>query len=181
MNNKRGFTLIEVISVLAIMGLLATIIVASYMTLIKSSRKGLNEEQKSRLVEVAKNVSLNNKTCLELAKNARPVDSEKEELYKFWKDAGYKTFGRFSKEHICIELEEKEDKYFYQYYVYYKQGCYTGTCHWYERDYVNNNISNKELGHHIIEQMNSVKGQSFKKWTKYIWDGSTWINNKTKK
>ena len=42
-------------------------------------------------------------------------------------------------------------------------------------------ISNKELGHHIIEQMNSVKGQSFKKWTKYIWDGSTWINNKTKK
>ena len=70
MNNKRGFTLIEVISVLAIMGLLATIIVASYMTLIKSSRKGLNEEQKSRLVEVAKNVSLNNKTCLELAKNA---------------------------------------------------------------------------------------------------------------
>ena len=78
-------------------------------------------------------------------------------------------------------IDEKEDKYFYQYYVYYKQGCYTGTCHWYERDYVNNNISNKELGHHIIEQMNSVKGQSFKKWTKYIWDGSTWINNKTKK
>ncbi len=118
---------------------------------------------------------------IELAKNARPVDSEKEELYEFWKDAGYKTFGRFSKEHICIELEEKEDKYFYQYYVYYKQGCYTGTCHWYERDYVNNNISNKELGHHIIEQMNSVKGQSFKKWTKYIWDGSTWINTKKKK
>ena len=45
---------------------------------------------------------------IELAKNARPVDSEKEELYKFWKDAGYKTFGRFSKEHICIELEEKD-------------------------------------------------------------------------
>ena len=34
---------------------------------------------------------------IELAKNARPVDSEKEELYEFWKDAGYKTFGRFSK------------------------------------------------------------------------------------
>ena len=65
-----------------------------------------------------------------------------------------------SEENICIELEEKEDKYFYQYYVYYKQGCYTGTCHWYERDYVNNNISNKELGHHIIEQMNSLKGQN---------------------
>ena len=48
------------------------------------------------------------KETLEVAKNARPVDSEKEELYEFWKDAGYKTFGRFSKEHICIELEEKD-------------------------------------------------------------------------
>lgn len=117
---------------------------------------------------------------IELAKNAKPVDSEKEKLYEFWKDAGYKTFGRFSKEHICINLEEKEDKYFYQYYVYYYNG-YVGTRNDNERDCVNNNISNKELGHLIIEQINSVKGQSFKRWTKYIWDGSTWINNKIKK
>lgn len=117
---------------------------------------------------------------IELAKNAKPVDSEKEELYEFWKDAGYKTFGRFSKEHICINLEEKEDKYFYQYYVYYYNG-YVGTRNDNERDCVNNNISNKELGHLIIEQMNNVKGQSFKRWTKYIWDGSNWINNKIKK
>lgn len=69
MKDKRGFTLIEVISVLVILGLLATIIVTQYATTIKESRKKLNEEQKSRLVEVAKNVSLNNKTCLEIAKN----------------------------------------------------------------------------------------------------------------
>ena len=118
---------------------------------------------------------------LKLAKEAKPVDSEKEKLYEYWKDAGYKTFGRFTKEHICMELEEKEDKYFYEHYFYYMQGCYVGTRHWYERDYVNNNISNKELGRLIIEQMNSIKGQSLKKWTKYVWDGSTWINNKTKK
>ena len=69
-NNKRGFTLIELIGVLAILAILATIIAASYMTLIKSSRKHLNDEQKARLVDVAKNVSLNNKTCLEIAKNS---------------------------------------------------------------------------------------------------------------
>ena len=126
------------------------------------------------------NIGKSIRETLEVAKNARPVDSEKEELYEFWKDAGYKTFGRFSKEHICIELEEKEDKYFYQYYVYYNNG-YVGTRHWYERDGINNNISNKELGHIIIEQMNSIKGQSLKKWTKYIWNGSTWINNKKNK
>ena len=126
------------------------------------------------------NIGKSIRETLEVAKNARPVDSEKEELYEFWKDAGYKTFGRFSKEHICINLEEKEDKYFYQYYVYYYNG-YVGTRNDNERDCVKNNISNKELGHLIIEQMNNVKGQSFKRWTKYIWDGSTWINNKIKK
>lgn len=117
---------------------------------------------------------------LEIAKNARPFDPEKEKPYEFWKDAGYKSYGRFSKENICIELEEKEDKYFYQYYVY-RYNCYLGTRAHNERDCINNNISNKELGHLIIDQVNSIKGQSFKKWTKYIWDGSTWINPKTKK
>ncbi len=70
MKDKRGFTLIEVISVLIILGLLVTIIATQYTTTINKSRKNLNEEQKSRLVEVAKNVSLNNKTCLEIAKNS---------------------------------------------------------------------------------------------------------------
>ena len=68
--DKKGFTLIEVISVLVILGLLATIIVTQYSLVIRESRKSLNEEQKSRLVEVAKNISLNNKSCLEIAKNS---------------------------------------------------------------------------------------------------------------
>ena len=70
MKYKRGFTLIEVISVLVILGLLATIIATQYSTTISGSRESLNEEQKSRLIEVAKNVSLNNKSCLEIAKNS---------------------------------------------------------------------------------------------------------------
>ena len=70
MKDKRGFTLIEVISVLVILGLLATIVVTQYATTIRESRHNLNEEQKSRLVEVAKNVSLNNKSCLEIAKDS---------------------------------------------------------------------------------------------------------------
>ena len=68
MKNKKGFTLIEVISVLIILSLLATIVVVQYATTIKESRKRLNEEQKSRLIEVAKNISLNNKECLKIAK-----------------------------------------------------------------------------------------------------------------
>ena len=69
MKDKKGFTLIEVISVLVILGLLATIVVTQYATTIRESRKRLNDEQKSRLIEVAKNISLNNKNCLETAKN----------------------------------------------------------------------------------------------------------------
>ncbi len=69
MINKKGFTLIEVISVLVILGLIATLVVTQYSNIIKDSRKQLNDEQKSRLVEVAKNVSLNNKECLQIAKD----------------------------------------------------------------------------------------------------------------
>ena len=54
-----------------------------------------------------------------------------------------------------MEFEEIEDNYNYSRWVYYKQGCYVGTCHWYERDSIKSNISNNELGHLIIEQMNS--------------------------
>ena len=69
MKNKKGFTLIEVISVLIILGLLASIVITQYATTIRDSRKRLNEEQKSRMVEVAKDISLNNKKCLEIAKD----------------------------------------------------------------------------------------------------------------
>ena len=87
MKDKKGFTLIEVISVLVILGLLASIVVMQYSTTIKESRKKLNEEQKSRLVEVAKDVSLNNKECLEISKE-NPNSGSKITLDQMYKN-GY--------------------------------------------------------------------------------------------
>ena len=82
--NEKGFTLIEVISVLVILGLLASIVITQYATTIRKSRKRLNEEQKSRLVEVAKDISLNNKNCLEISKENETVGSKitLEQMYK---------------------------------------------------------------------------------------------------
>jgi len=67
--DKKGFTLIEVIGVLIILAILASLASVQYATTIKKSRERLNAEQKSRIVETAKNVSLNNRNCLTIAKN----------------------------------------------------------------------------------------------------------------
>lgn len=69
MKDKKGFTLIEVISVLIILAILASLASVQYATTIKKSRERLNAEQKSRIVETAKNISLNNRDCLTTAKN----------------------------------------------------------------------------------------------------------------
>ena len=68
MKDKKGFTLIEVISVLIILAILASLASVQYATTIKKSRERLNAEQKSRIVETAKNISLNNRDCLTTAK-----------------------------------------------------------------------------------------------------------------
>ena len=67
--NKKGFTLVEMIGVLIIMGILASIVTVQFSQIIKENRKKLNEEQKSRIVETAKNITLNNKSCLTKASN----------------------------------------------------------------------------------------------------------------
>ena len=69
MKDKKGFTLIEVIGVLIILAILASLASVQYATTIKKSRERLNAEQKSRIVETAKNISLNNRNCLTIAKN----------------------------------------------------------------------------------------------------------------
>lgn len=67
--DKKGFTLIEVISVLVILGILASLISVQYATIVKDSRKKLNEEQKSIIIETSKKISLKNRNCLTEAKN----------------------------------------------------------------------------------------------------------------
>ena len=114
---------------------------------------------------------------LKLAQNAEPIDLEKDGIYQYWKDAGYKNNGQFTKVHTCTRFEEKEGKYYFDNWVYSKQGCYVATRSMSEIESVSNTISNKELGYIIIKTINSITGKAFKNYTKYIWDGSSWINS----
>ena len=67
--DKKGFTLIEVIGVFIILAILATLATVQYASTVNKGRERLNAEQKSRIVETAKNISLTNRNCLTQAKN----------------------------------------------------------------------------------------------------------------
>ena len=110
-------------------------------------------------------------------KKIKPED--KEELYKYWLDAGYKNNGRFTKEHTSVTIDERDGKYVYTEYFFYKQGCYSCSKVSWNRTTIEKTISNQDLGKMIQENMDAFIGRDYKKSDgKYIWNGSTWVKRK---
>ncbi len=120
MKDKKGFTLIEVISVMIIIAILVSLASVQYAATIKSSRKRLNDEQKSRITESAKNISLNNRNCLTQAKNdPNGVKISLEDMKKYGyisnkvtKDLEENTILNSC---VIIKWDEKYSKFNYEY------------------------------------------------------------------
>ena len=60
MKDKNGFTLIELLAVIAILGLLVTIAGFSVTSILKKSKKDVNDVQASRMVDAAKLMVMEN-------------------------------------------------------------------------------------------------------------------------
>ena len=120
MRDKKGFTLIEVISVLVILAILASLASVQYATTIKKSRERLNAEQKARIVETAKNVSLNNRNCLEKAKNNKDgVQISLTDMisYGYISNAEYKDLENNTLLNSCVVIkwDNQYSKFDYEY------------------------------------------------------------------
>jgi len=127
----------------------------------------------------AENIGACIRKTLEISRNAEQVDKDKEELYKYWLDAGYKNNGRFTKEHTSVTIDERDGKYVYTEYFFYKQGCYSCSKVSWNRTTIEKTISNQELGKIIQENMDAFIGRDYKKSDgKYIWNGSIWVKRK---
>lgn len=60
MNNKNGFTLIELTTVIVLIAILSVLAVIPINNIIKNSRKELNESQKKQIVLAAQNWAIDN-------------------------------------------------------------------------------------------------------------------------
>lgn len=60
MNNKEGFTLIELTTVIVLIAILSVLAVIPINNIIKNSRKELNESQKKQIVLAAQNWAIDN-------------------------------------------------------------------------------------------------------------------------
>ena len=60
MNNKNGFTLIELTTVIVLIAILSVLAVIPINNIIKNSRKELNESQKKQIVLAAQNWTIDN-------------------------------------------------------------------------------------------------------------------------
>ncbi len=63
MRNKKGFTLVELLAVIVILGLIAVIAAPLVLGTINSSKDSLSKEQKNRIIEAAKIYAVKNGHC----------------------------------------------------------------------------------------------------------------------
>ena len=115
MNNK-AFTLIELLAIIIILGLLATIAAPNIMSAIKSSSEKADERQKKLIVEAAERWAVDNPNELaeKMTENKAIIKIEdlKEEGYLSDEINSPSTKGEMQG---CVLIEKIGNKYIYEY------------------------------------------------------------------